>query len=223
MDTWSAFNVSINAQVKELEEMINKIKSNSDEFITVEEDSQFRNITRYLKKRNRLNELDASLGFKTSYLQNSYTAGNQLLDSLYGSDRDMSSRTAIENKYYHYNQLNYKHQFNLDVKDYQTMVEIALNQNESHRYQISHQPNSLTINDQDEKILEVDIDSLLLESLKKYPNFKDIPQEELNYTFKNTKGTFSLILKNFRFHKTNKTSLNFIHLSGYLLVNENIE
>ncbi|SEA07457.1 protein of unknown function [Psychroflexus halocasei] len=220
---WSAFNVSINAQVKELEEMINKIKSNSDEFITVEEDSQFRNITRYLKKRNRLNELDASLGFKTSYLQNSYTAGNQLLDSLYGSDRDMSSRTAIENKYYHYNQLNYKHQFNLDVKDYQTMVEIALNQNESHRYQISHQPNSLTINDQDEKILEVDIDSLLLESLKKYPNFKDIPQEELNYTFKNTKGTFSLILKNFRFHKTNKTSLNFIHLSGYLLVNENIE
>lgn len=222
---WSAFNISINAQTKELKEMVNKIKSNPQELITLEEASQFRSISKYLKERNHLNKLDASLGFKTSYVQNSYSAGEQLLDSLYGSERAsrISSQTASGKKYYYYNQLNYKHQINLDVKDYQNMVEVALNQNENHRYQISHRPNSLIVKDQEKKLFDVDIDSLLIKSLKKYPDFKNAPQEELTYTFKNTKGTFSLILKNFRFNKVDETTLSFIHLSGYLLVNKNVE
>lgn len=222
---WSAFNISINAQAKELKEMVNKIKSNPQEVITLEEASQFRSISRYLKERNHLNKLDASLGFKTSYVQNSYSAGEQLLDSLYGSERAsrISSQTASGKKYYYYNQLNYKHQINLDVKDYQTMVEVALNQNESHRYQISHRPNSLLVKDHEKKIFDVDIDSLLIKSLKKYPDFKNASQEELTYTFKNKEGTFSLILKNFRFNKVDETTLSFMHLSGYLLVNKNVE
>ncbi|MDQ7916634.1 DUF4153 domain-containing protein [Mesonia sp. MT50] len=217
---WSAFNVSVRAQAGELKQLVNKIKSQPEELISFDEASQFRNIATYLKERDKLHELDATLGFKTSYIENSYSAGKRLLDSLYGGDKakSITSHNTYQNDYYYYNQHDYNQQVYLNIEGYQTLVEMHLIRSEDHRYQMSHNANHLVIKDQENILIDFDIDAALIESIKQYQDLDKAPQEELSYSFTNDLGNYKLILKNLRFNKTSKTSISLIHLDGYLLI-----
>lgn len=219
---WSAFNVSVRAQVGELKQLVNKIKAQPEELISFDEASQFRNIATYLKEREKLQQLDAALGFKTSYIENSYSAGKRLLDSLYGSDRakSITSHNNYQYDYYYYNQNDYNQQVKLAIENYHTLVEMHLRTSEAHRYQMSHDANHLVIKNQENTLIDFDIDSALIKSIKKYPDLDKAPQKELTYSFTNDTGDYKLVLKNLRFSKESKTTISLIHLSGYFLIKD---
>lgn len=219
---WSAFNVSVRAQAGELKQLVNKIKSQPEELISFDEASQFRNIATYLKEREKLQQLDAALGFKTNYIENSYSAGKRLLDSLYGSDRakSITSHNNYQYDYYYYNQNDYNQQVKLAIENYHTLVEMHLRTSEAHRYQMSHDANHLVIKNQENTLIDFDIDSALIKSIKKYPDLDKAPQKELTYSFTNDTGDYKLVLKNLRFSKESKTTISFIHLSGYFLIKD---
>jgi len=218
---WSAFNVSIQAQVSEFKQLISKIKTQGDELISMEEATQFKSIAGYLKERNKLHLVDESLGFKTDYVKSDYNAGKFLLDSLYGKETAplFPSANSYQNNHFYYNQYNYNTPLKLDIKGYEDLLDLNLGANGASSYNLTHNSNQLILKEDGNLLFEFDLDRELLSTLSKYQDFENAPEEAFTYTFSNDLGNYKLILKNFDFEKTDKTSIILNHLNAYVLIN----
>lgn len=217
---WSAFNVAIQAQASEFKQLISKIKTQNDELISNEEATQFKSIARYLKERNKLYLVDESLGFKTNYVTNHYNAGKFLLDSLYGRETTplFTSSNSYQNNHFYYNQYNYNTPLQLDITDYEKLLELNLGANTSSNYTLTHTTNRLLLKKNERLLFEFDLDKELLSTLSTYQDFSNAPKEAFTYTFSNDVGNYKLILKNFNFEKIEKTSINLNHLNAIILI-----
>src|SRR5690606_1414230 len=81
---WGALQVSVRAQLKEFEELHSEILSAGNQVSQTTAD-RFENLSRYLARRDRLQEAEGVLGFDPAAAfseENEYNIGRQILDSL---------------------------------------------------------------------------------------------------------------------------------------------
>lgn len=217
---WSAFNVSVKAQVNELKQIVSEIKNKENQLISQEKANQFKSIARYLKERDKLFLADEFLGFKTNYITNRYSSGNYILDSLYGKEKakQFSNSTYYNNNHYYYNSYNNNKGDKILVKDYDYFVEVNLSNYHNANYQFSHSPKELKLQQGENLLFTFNLDEKLLKTLSAYPDLKSAPKESFTYIFSNDIGSYKLIIRNFNFEKIDANSIKLRNLSAYVLI-----
>ena len=212
---WSAHQVSIKSQVNRLSELI--LKADKGNFVLSEgEVEQFKSATRFLKEKEQLHLIDPKLGFKTSYIENSYNSGYSILDSIYG---DKTYKLPNTNDYlsFYYNDFAYNEELN--VQGYDKLVIVNTSNTRDEKYFLDIKEDSLILKYSNNELFRYNIREDIRTKLKKYSNLNEAPKESFEYEITNDIGKFKFIIKSLNGTRKNKDkALELYNIKIYVFI-----
>ncbi|RRO19622.1 DUF4153 domain-containing protein [Flavobacteriaceae bacterium 14752] len=200
----SAFKISINAQFSELGELMQKLENKPEKSFTAEEYNRFESIVKYLNNRNALAKTEAYFGFNPNEVfseANTYKMPRKLVDTL--DIKVLKSDLKSTNIYKNYVLRNFKPNYAVDVSDYNHFTELKLDYKirEDKALQLHFDDNNnITFRYYGEVLFETNMTSHLKTIAEKYNYLNEASQEEFTFRFKNEKGDFLIIFKEFRYN-----------------------
>ncbi|MBW2961654.1 DUF4153 domain-containing protein [Mesonia aestuariivivens] len=216
---WSAFQVSLNAQANEVSTLIQKTK-NGKQQLSVEEVSRFTSIASYLKQREKLHLIDKNIGFETSYINNSFDAGNYLLDSIYGRGnykKGSHSSYYHNNFYYH----NYDKGSEINISGYDKFLDISsktyTKSKSKSKYELNINHHDIILRFEGNELFKKNIGDDIKKKLKKYQSLNNIPKDNFKYEITNDIGKFKVIIISLGgTNKNNKVKIE--NISVYVII-----
>lgn len=194
---WGAFQVSINAQLYEMEQILQKLKP-EEKLLSAEDYKQFTSIAKYLQAHHKLGRSTAIIGFNpdSTAFANDYNPGKKILDSLGikkgASELDLDDIVGSKSFYY---SLNNKKKLNVDISEYRTFTEVNyFNSNSEKGIQISFIDNRRLLFKRDtKKLAEISVEKHLKGMATQYENLLEADPKEFEFEIENEKGEFKLI------------------------------
>ena len=192
---WNVFRVSTQAQSNELSELIIKT-NNGEQALTGDEVERFKNITRYLKEREKLNLIDDEIGFETYYLKHSYSAGKYMLDSIYGKNNYTENKPSnFDDKSFYYNNYNFHDEIN--IKGYEKFINVSastfLHQKNRSPYNLEIDQSEIILRNSFNELFRIDMENDIIEKLQKYQSLTNIPEGSFVYEL-NKKAKFKVVI-----------------------------
>ncbi|QTY26767.1 DUF4153 domain-containing protein [Flavobacterium sp. CS20] len=205
----SAFKISINAQVKELAELMESVDKKTERSFTNKEYDRFKSIIWYINERNAMEKTKAYFGFNPDSLFSdtlSYNLPRKIVDKLNikilaSDDKTQTLKDAIAKKHksnpqnsYHLN--SFKPNYAENISDYTNYTELNLqNYREKDKALVMYydDKNIISLRYYDEVLFETDMSMYLKNITDKYDDLGDAQQDEFTFRFKNNKGNFMII------------------------------
>ncbi|SHI85495.1 protein of unknown function [Mesonia phycicola] len=211
---WSAHQVSIKSQVNRLSELI--LKTDKGEHILSEEEvNQFKSSTRFLKEKDKLYLLENNLGFSTSYIENTYSAGSKLLDSIYGNKAYKLPNTNDYLSFY-YNDFTYNEELN--VQGYDKLVIVNTSNTRDEKYFLDIKEDFIILNYSDSELFRYNIIEDIKAKLKVHSNLNEASKESFEYEITNDIGKFKFIIKSINGSRKNNKALEIYNLKAYVFI-----
>jgi hypothetical protein len=202
----SAFKISINAQLNELEELLSKLKEQNELSFTESDFNRFKSIIIYLDNRNTLEKTEAYFGFnpKIAFSETgSYNMPFKIVDSL----NIKIEETRITNTLKNYNLNSYKENFAEEITNYNYFTKLVLNRKVDERMALQlhvDDENVISFRYYGEVLFATDMTSHLKTIGNKYDNLYNASQDEFTFRFKNEKGDFLMVFESLQFFHDNK-------------------
>lgn len=195
----SAFKISINAQLNELEQLMENLNEKTEKSFNAEEFERFSNILRYLDRRQSLEKTEAFFGFNpelefTKSL--SYQYPKNIADKLNFEITEQNSRS--KNPFLFYNLNAFDNNFSEEITTYTnfTILKLDKSLNQGKALQLYYTPESkISLRYYGELLMETDMKAHLKTMADKYSYLNNASQDEFSFRFKNTKGDFLIIFQ----------------------------
>lgn len=204
----SAFKISVNAQLSELEQIMVDLEKREKKEFTNEEYTRFSSIVKYLHNRNALARTEAFLGFdpNTAFSKASaYGLPKKIADTL---QIDILKPEYANSKIFRsYNLRRFKANYAEEITDYTYYTELRLDTevDEYMALQMAVDENNvISFNYYGEALFESDMTSHLKAMADNYDNLSEASQDEFTFRFKNQKGDFLLIFSRLSFNYQNQ-------------------
>lgn len=209
----SAFKISINAQINELEELLSDLKNKKELSFTTEQYDRFKSIIKYLNNRNALEKTEAYFGFNPNEAfseTGSYNMPGKIVDSLnIKIIRDSKSVTAVEKRIAskNYRIHPYKTNFTEEISEYTNFTFLKLNHTEDDQNPLQlyfDDDNIISLKYYGETLFETNLTSHLKAKADKYDRLSQASPGEFTFRLKNEKGDFLIIFQEFRYNYLNR-------------------
>lgn len=199
---WSAYNVSIDAQLHELKEIYANIDTDSKK-MQKEEAERFQSIVFYLAQRNKMDEVLTSVGFESVddfEKYSSWTAGWEILDSLGIEVLPPENLDQTEEQYFHY----YRNESVVLLgQSFSGFAEVDYNfyhdEVDSSSFSIKWNGADAKIYQEDEVLFSLSLDSILEKNLRRNYNLLGMEPEKFEFEFVNENGRFKLLFTTLNF------------------------
>lgn len=199
----SAFKISINAQVKELGELIQNFDDKTEKVFTAEEFDRFKSIIKYISNRDALHRTEAYFGFNPDEMfseSSSYQIPQKITDYL-----EIKVAESVDNSYPYrnYNLNAFKPNYAEDITDFTHYTELKLaNSRDEEKALLLHvsDQNIISFRYYDEVLFETDLSMHLKTMADKYDYLSQASQDEFTFRFKNSKGDFLMIFDRLRYN-----------------------
>lgn len=192
---WSAFSVSVDAQLDELRRIVQKSRENTNKKITEKKYERFESIVRYLAERNALHQTKPLIGFN---VENAFTTtskyglSKKIIDSL---NIEVEKATLNSNMRI-FNSRHMNRIFNFDISKYRHFVELNLRLNANYKDEalLTYDKNGIIkFMVKDKLLMENDISNHLSMMAEKYKNMNNASRQDFTLEIKNDKGKFLLV------------------------------
>jgi len=213
----SAFKISINAQLNELGELVEKAESQNLRQMSSEEFSRFKNILDYLDERDVLGKTEAYFGFNpTALFSETSTAyqSKKILEKLKIEVKPSPVEKTLQNKlstkgntyvYKGFKLGTFKPNYAKDISDYTKYTELNLQDyRDKNKALILHFDGEalISLRYYDEVLFETNMSNYLKSIAEKYNNLDNATQDEFTFRFKNKKGDFMIIFDSLKYKHT---------------------
>lgn len=219
---WGAFQVSINAQLYEMEQILQQVKP-ENKVLSAEDYNRFTSITAYLKDHHELKRSAALIGFNpdSTAFAKDYNLGRKILDSLKirKGASELSLDDILESKSFYYAPNNQK-SLDVDISGYQTFTEVNYFERNSEKgFQLIFTDNrQFRLRKDKEKLAEFPIETRFKAMAGKYENLHEAEPEEFEFNFENEKGEFKFIFTSLSYQiKEGEIDIN--NYSAYVFLN----
>ena len=170
--------------------------NNGEQALTGDEVERFKNIARYLKTREKLKLVDDEIGFETSYLRHSYSAGKYMLDSIYGKNNYTENKPFnFDDKSFNYSSYTFHDEIN--IKGYEKFILVSastiLHQEKRSTYNLEIDQSEIILRNSSNELFRMDMENDITEKLQKYQSFSNIPEGSFVYEF-NKKAKFKVVI-----------------------------
>lgn len=195
----SAFKVSMNAQLYELEKLMGKLNEKTKRTFTAEEYERFSSIVEFLEQRQDLKKAEGFFGFnpEDEFLAASgYQLPQLITDKL--NIEITKPNLQPKNLFLFYNLDAFDANFSEEISTYTNFTILKLEKvlNQDKALQLSYTAQStISLSYYGETLMETNLDSHLKAMASKYDNLSKATQDEFTFRFKNTKGDFLIIFE----------------------------
>lgn len=201
---WGAFEVSAKAQLKEFSQLYAEMQAEGNRISRSKAD-RFENISRYLARRNRLQETQSVLGFdpETAFKDhNDYNIGRNILDSLdFEIVQDSSSLQPFQDFFRNAPVV-------VELKNYEVFADLYAGRGgiagKKDGYELREAGGQLEILKEEELLLRLDLREKVLKLAEKYGNISVAEPSELEFEISNDKGEFRIIILNLNYFSEEK-------------------
>jgi hypothetical protein len=205
----SAYKISMQAQLNELDGIMENLKSKTESSFTAEEYQRFSSVVRYIGYRQNLEKTEAFFGFNPSEVFSE--------TSTYGIPLKIAEKlkidiTAAQPKYKNaglfYNLNAFENGFAEEITDYTnfTILNLEKTLDDGKALQLHYDSkNIISFRYYGEELMETDMTSQLIAMAEKYDNLSNASPDEFTFRFKNDKGDFLFIFEklNYRYNNGN--------------------
>jgi len=205
----SAFKISINAQISELDELLSTLKNKNELSFNSEQYERFKSIINYLNNRKALEKTEAYFGFNPTEAfseTGSYNMPKIIVDSLnIKIIRSSEPATATENRFISKNyKINpYKTNLTEEITAYTNFTMLKLNDTKDDQTPLQlyfNNDNIISLRYYGEALFETNLTSHLKAKADKYDYLSQASPDEFTFRLKSDKGDFLIIFQEFRYN-----------------------
>ncbi len=203
----SAYKISMNAQLGELEELMQNLKTKTEKSFTAEEFERFSSIIRYIDQRHNLSQTQAYFGFNPDKAFSELTTflmPKKIADTLQINIEKTDLRKDNPMRFYN---LNFKRDFAEEISNYNhfTLLKLERQSDENKALQLYlDDDNTISLRYYGEVLFETNMSSHLKAMAEKYDLLDKASQDEFTFRFKNDNGDFLVIFQNLNMEYLNE-------------------